>query len=158
MICLDWLQLSYSRFKTSQTGGQQYNVSSPFSVPWIISCRHCMHASMNCTSAQRGTQKLFINIVLNSSNFYYTSNVIKTHLEIRFRIISSRSWPISQMFIDWLRRKLFLFLFFRIFIFNFVQFHLRLDENAAINRIHGMTKFAASSRNWVKIKKNSVFF
>jgi hypothetical protein len=27
-------QLSYSRFQTSQTGGQQYSDTSPFSIPW----------------------------------------------------------------------------------------------------------------------------
>jgi hypothetical protein len=28
-------QLSYSRFQTSQTGGQWYSDTSPFSIPWL---------------------------------------------------------------------------------------------------------------------------
>jgi hypothetical protein len=33
-------QKSYSRFQTSQTGGQWYSDTSPFSIPWnvVISC------------------------------------------------------------------------------------------------------------------------
>ncbi len=29
-------QLSYSRFQTSQTGGQRYSDTSPFSTPWLM--------------------------------------------------------------------------------------------------------------------------
>jgi hypothetical protein len=29
-------QLSYCRFTTSQTGGQQYRDTSPFNIPWFI--------------------------------------------------------------------------------------------------------------------------
>jgi hypothetical protein len=29
-------QLSYSRFQTSQAGGQRYSDTSPFSIPWFV--------------------------------------------------------------------------------------------------------------------------
>jgi hypothetical protein len=38
-------QLSYSLFQNSQTGGQRYNDTSPFSIPWVHACicLWCMH-------------------------------------------------------------------------------------------------------------------
>jgi hypothetical protein len=38
-------QLSYSRFQTSQTGGQWYSDTSPFSIPWTMS-----QVSYNCAT------------------------------------------------------------------------------------------------------------
>ncbi len=35
-------QLSYSWFQTSQTGGQWYNDTPPFSIPWFYSTHNCI--------------------------------------------------------------------------------------------------------------------
>ncbi len=52
-------ELSYSWFQTSQTGGQQYSDTSPFSIPWPI---HHEHSSLSKLDFYGSVEDIFLAI------------------------------------------------------------------------------------------------